>query len=330
MTAASAEMLRNGVTTSVEMYFHPERIAAAVGATGARAIIATPLLPLPGLPPFEEQLRAAVELAAGAPGDGTRRVRHRAARRLHRAARGAARRRRRRARARPAAAPARRRDGDRGRGPAGRARAVGPGAAGRARRPRRPGARRALRAHGRRRPRPLARARRRRRALPGQQRQAGQRDRAAAGHARPRHPGRAWAPTGRRPTTVWTCSPTSGWPRSLARLVGPLGDGADRRRGGLAGHRRGRRRRSAGPTWGSSRPAGGPTSCTSTPGTWCSSRWATRATCWPTWSGRAPGRHVRDVWVGGRQVVRDGASTTVDTEALRVDVATRAARLAKG
>ena len=28
MTAASAEMLRHGVTTSVEMYFHPERIAA--------------------------------------------------------------------------------------------------------------------------------------------------------------------------------------------------------------------------------------------------------------------------------------------------------------
>jgi 5-methylthioadenosine/S-adenosylhomocysteine deaminase len=71
MTAASAEMLGNGVTTSVEMYFHPERIAAAVGSTGARAIIATPLIPLPGMPPFEEQLRTAVDLAAGAPGDGT-------------------------------------------------------------------------------------------------------------------------------------------------------------------------------------------------------------------------------------------------------------------
>src|SRR5829696_5052998 len=70
MTAASAEMLRNGVTTSVEMYFHPERIAAAVRATGARAIIATPLIPLPGLPPFQEQLKTAVELAAGAPADG--------------------------------------------------------------------------------------------------------------------------------------------------------------------------------------------------------------------------------------------------------------------
>jgi 5-methylthioadenosine/S-adenosylhomocysteine deaminase len=67
MAAASAEMLRNGVTTSVEMYFHPERIAAAVNSTGARAIIATPLLPLPGLPPLEEQLREAVALATSVP-----------------------------------------------------------------------------------------------------------------------------------------------------------------------------------------------------------------------------------------------------------------------
>ena len=70
MTAASAELLAAGVTTSVEMYFHPERIAAAVTATGARAVIAAPLIPLPGLPPFEEQLRAAVDLATGAPADG--------------------------------------------------------------------------------------------------------------------------------------------------------------------------------------------------------------------------------------------------------------------
>ena len=70
MTAASAELLAGGVTTSVEMYFHPERIAAAVTATGARAVIAAPLIPLPGLPPFEEQLRAAVDLAAGATADG--------------------------------------------------------------------------------------------------------------------------------------------------------------------------------------------------------------------------------------------------------------------
>ncbi|MGY2076415.1 amidohydrolase family protein [Blastococcus sp. SYSU DS0828] len=71
MTAASAELLGNGVTTSVEMYFHPERIAAAVTTTGARAVVATPLLALPGMPPLAEQLGAAVALAAGAPGDGT-------------------------------------------------------------------------------------------------------------------------------------------------------------------------------------------------------------------------------------------------------------------
>src|SRR3954463_5473832 len=71
MTAASAEMLCNGVTTSVEMYFHPERIAAAVTATGARTLIATPLLPLPGMPPLEDQLRDAVELAARTASGGT-------------------------------------------------------------------------------------------------------------------------------------------------------------------------------------------------------------------------------------------------------------------
>jgi 5-methylthioadenosine/S-adenosylhomocysteine deaminase len=71
MTAASAELLRAGVTTSVEMYFSPERIAAAVRSTGARAVIAAPLIPLPGMPPLEEQLAAAVELASSAPDDGT-------------------------------------------------------------------------------------------------------------------------------------------------------------------------------------------------------------------------------------------------------------------
>jgi 5-methylthioadenosine/S-adenosylhomocysteine deaminase len=70
MTAASAELLANGVTTSVEMYFSPERIAAAVRTTGARALIATPLLTLPGMAPLAEQLRAAVELATTAAADG--------------------------------------------------------------------------------------------------------------------------------------------------------------------------------------------------------------------------------------------------------------------
>jgi 5-methylthioadenosine/S-adenosylhomocysteine deaminase len=70
MTAASAEMLRNGVTTSVEMYFEPERIAAAVRTTGARSLVLAPLLPLPGMPPMEKQLAAAVALAGDAPHDG--------------------------------------------------------------------------------------------------------------------------------------------------------------------------------------------------------------------------------------------------------------------
>ena len=70
MAAASAELLRGGVTMTVEMYFHPERIAAAVVRTGARVVVGTPILPLPGMPPLEEQLRAAVDLARRAPGDG--------------------------------------------------------------------------------------------------------------------------------------------------------------------------------------------------------------------------------------------------------------------
>ncbi|GAB4080984.1 amidohydrolase [Modestobacter muralis] len=64
MTAASAEMLRHGVTTSVEMYFHPEQIAAALRATGARAVIANPLIGLPGFGTFDEQLDTAVRLSA--------------------------------------------------------------------------------------------------------------------------------------------------------------------------------------------------------------------------------------------------------------------------
>src|SRR4051794_1187050 len=63
--AASAELLGAGVPTSGEMYFAPERIAAAVGRTGARGVIATPLTPLPGFPPLEDQLAAAAALAGG-------------------------------------------------------------------------------------------------------------------------------------------------------------------------------------------------------------------------------------------------------------------------
>jgi 5-methylthioadenosine/S-adenosylhomocysteine deaminase len=65
MTAAAAEMLRHGVTTSVEMYFHPEQIATAVRAAGGRAVIANPLITLPGFGTFDEQLQTAVRLSAG-------------------------------------------------------------------------------------------------------------------------------------------------------------------------------------------------------------------------------------------------------------------------
>ena len=89
MTAASAEMLANGVTTSVEMYFHPERIAAAVRPTGApRDHRHAAAARCPGLPPFDEQLRGAVALAEHGARRRHRRVRARPARRLHRAAAG--------------------------------------------------------------------------------------------------------------------------------------------------------------------------------------------------------------------------------------------------
>jgi 5-methylthioadenosine/S-adenosylhomocysteine deaminase len=70
MTAASAELLGNGVTTSVEMYFEAERIAAAVRTTGARAVIPAPVIPLPGFPPMDQQVAAAVELSRSGPDDG--------------------------------------------------------------------------------------------------------------------------------------------------------------------------------------------------------------------------------------------------------------------
>jgi 5-methylthioadenosine/S-adenosylhomocysteine deaminase len=70
MTAASAELLAGGVTTSVEMYFHPERIAAAVRTTGARAVVPAPVIPLPGFPPMDQQVAAAVELARSAADEG--------------------------------------------------------------------------------------------------------------------------------------------------------------------------------------------------------------------------------------------------------------------
>jgi 5-methylthioadenosine/S-adenosylhomocysteine deaminase len=49
MLLGSIEMLRHGITTSAEMYFHAEQVAEAVLTTGARAILAPPLMDLPGM-----------------------------------------------------------------------------------------------------------------------------------------------------------------------------------------------------------------------------------------------------------------------------------------
>ncbi|GAA1196498.1 amidohydrolase family protein [Prauserella alba] len=48
MLLGSVEMLRRGVTTSAEMYFHPEQMADAVLTTGARGILGGPIIDLPG------------------------------------------------------------------------------------------------------------------------------------------------------------------------------------------------------------------------------------------------------------------------------------------
>ena len=326
MTAASAEMLGNGITTSVEMYFHPERIAAAVGTTGARAVIPAPLVPLPGMGSLDDQLQAAVDLAAGAPSDGSveygigphaaytvplpvLRDAARAAREhglllhLHvaetvledaglRAEHGLS-------------VPALLAAND----------VLGG---------------RVLAAHcvhlddadlG-----AVAGARRRRRALPGQQREAGQRDRAAAGDARPGHPGghghrrpasndgldlfadlRLAAQLARlagRSATALTAA------EAFWLATGAAADAIDRP--DLGQLEVGRR---ADLVHVDTRdlvfePVGDPADLLAH----------------LVWSGA--GRHVRDVWVGGRRVVADGASLTVDAAALRADVAARAARLA--
>jgi 5-methylthioadenosine/S-adenosylhomocysteine deaminase len=49
MELGSVEMLRAGVTTSTEMYFHGRQVAAAVLATGARVLVGGAVISLPGL-----------------------------------------------------------------------------------------------------------------------------------------------------------------------------------------------------------------------------------------------------------------------------------------
>ncbi len=49
MLLGSVEMLRHGVTTSAEMYFEGEQLVDAVLTTGARVLVAPPVMELPGL-----------------------------------------------------------------------------------------------------------------------------------------------------------------------------------------------------------------------------------------------------------------------------------------
>src|SRR5262245_44762245 len=48
MLLGSVEMLRNGITTSVEQYFQPDRLIRAVLATGARMIVGPAIVDTPG------------------------------------------------------------------------------------------------------------------------------------------------------------------------------------------------------------------------------------------------------------------------------------------
>lgn len=72
MALGSAEMLRYGVTTSTEMYFYPDAVARAVHESGARALVAAPLIAPPGprqVDQLEAQLAAALDQAGKYAGD---------------------------------------------------------------------------------------------------------------------------------------------------------------------------------------------------------------------------------------------------------------------
>lgn len=65
MTLGAAELLLNGVTTSVEMYFYPDEVATAAGDAGLRCTVTPPVIEDTDLGRFgtvEEQLGVAVDL----------------------------------------------------------------------------------------------------------------------------------------------------------------------------------------------------------------------------------------------------------------------------
>jgi len=66
MRLASAEMLRSGITTSVEMYMYADAVVDAVHESGARAVVMSPLLAAPGwehMGSLDEQLDRATRHA---------------------------------------------------------------------------------------------------------------------------------------------------------------------------------------------------------------------------------------------------------------------------
>ncbi len=72
MTLASAELLRYGVTTTVEMYFHDEALAAAVDNSGARCVITPGVVVAPGWERFggwEQQVERIAAFHATRKGD---------------------------------------------------------------------------------------------------------------------------------------------------------------------------------------------------------------------------------------------------------------------
>ncbi|MEQ8718502.1 MAG: amidohydrolase [Acidimicrobiales bacterium] len=68
MRLGAAELIRNGVTTSAEMFFHADRMAAAAAEVGLRSVVAAPVIESShhfDFGSWQEQLDAMVDLAAG-------------------------------------------------------------------------------------------------------------------------------------------------------------------------------------------------------------------------------------------------------------------------